>query len=647
MNNKENKLVINRPLVFLCGPAFNKDNPFDRRKLTADYIKDKSPKGTRKRERNVFRLVPIIVDNIFDDPFIKDYSLSLKTMEEIVAEVAYRTYIFLDTMSTSYELGLFDTFRADNQINVFLEDRKYNENNYVGEYVKKSISTNPKSKIHEYFPVKDEKQYLHFKNNEIPDEVKKVIDKDFDNLYERLKDGAIVPFVATSKRKANEISFLKMHNEINFYLGIKLAFYLAINLLSKKYIDDVVQHESFKEAFECFKSNIVDLYITSPHCPDSIEFILKRPECNLFFGNDGMDAELVFKHIICILYKISISEGDKNIRTGRLYRPDFKSLRQINVADQLLSIKDYQLNIIKRFYKNKNDFLEKRIIVTSGKKRQIITYKNNRNGRELRKMHEQMASRLYYFFPPHECSFAYKNGASIKDCILKHINSKSFIKLDIHSFFNSINKGKLVVALRERINKELKVKAPKNISLRTYSTYLKPFIDICAYSSHLPLGLVTSPILSDIYMNSLDFDFSKFCKKDVYTRYADDILISNRSSKHSFDNELEKLISLLLEKGLTVNQKKKAVVKFNNEGDSIHYVGINIVYKKDGSILTISKKYLEEYTKTIARYEKDLEKNEEKVIGIINYVKLISFQSFSKLQSIYLRKFKKELPYTK
>ena len=107
MSNKA--IRIYRPLVFLCGPYYNKDNPLNRRKILFDYIRSKRETIILgEKNKFVFSLVPVIVDEIFsDNKLIDDLGLNLKELEEIVANISYRTYIFLDSMSTSFEYGLF------------------------------------------------------------------------------------------------------------------------------------------------------------------------------------------------------------------------------------------------------------------------------------------------------------------------------------------------------------------------------------------------------------------------------------------------------------------------------------------------------------------------------------------------------------
>ena len=56
---------------------------------------------------------------------------------------------------------------------------------------------------------------------------------------------------------------------------------------------------------------------------------------------------------------------------------------------------------------------------------------------------------------------------------------------------------------------------------------IKEITDICFVNGQLALGMVTSPILSNIYMDFFDARFHDKYPELVYTRYSDDILISS------------------------------------------------------------------------------------------------------------------------
>ena len=72
------------------------------------------------------------------------------------------------------------------------------------------------------------------------------------------------------------------------------------------------------------------------------------------------------------------------------------------------------------------------------KVRTIITYKDNQLGQQLRIAHSFLNNFLPNLYSSSKHSFAYKKGICCLDALKDHLKSKLFIRLDIHSFFESI-----------------------------------------------------------------------------------------------------------------------------------------------------------------------------------------------------------------
>lgn len=125
----------------------------------------------------------------------------------------------------------------------------------------------------------------------------------------------------------------------------------------------------------------------------------------------------------------------------------------------------------------------------------------------------------------HSAAFAYCKGKSVRNVLVRHEKAGSnwFLKLDIHHFFDSTSLGDAASQIQR---------------IWPFSTW-----DICDIQSKLacmfPKGLMrqgpaSSPGLSNLIMIPFDFRMSAWAKANgfVYTRYADDMLISH---KNKFD----------------------------------------------------------------------------------------------------------------
>lgn len=119
----------------------------------------------------------------------------------------------------------------------------------------------------------------------------------------------------------------------------------------------------------------------------------------------------------------------------------------------------------------------------------------------------------------HNSAYAYVPNRSIKQALEQHTknNSHWFLKLDIKHFFPSCNL-KFVV-------KQLK----KIYPFEYYSKKdLESMICTCFLNDELPQGTPMSPMLTNLIMIPIDYAINKYAQEHslVYTRYADDILIS-------------------------------------------------------------------------------------------------------------------------
>ena len=130
----------------------------------------------------------------------------------------------------------------------------------------------------------------------------------------------------------------------------------------------------------------------------------------------------------------------------------------------------------------------------------------------------------------HTAAFAYIRGRSTIDAIKKHQQhgSRWFLKLDCHGFFPSTT--------IEFVEKQFAKIFPFSI-LYSYGMEkeLRDALDLCFLNGGLPQGTPISPLITNIMMIPIDHylfnglrDCEELQESLVYTRYADDILISSR-----------------------------------------------------------------------------------------------------------------------
>lgn len=163
----------------------------------------------------------------------------------------------------------------------------------------------------------------------------------------------------------------------------------------------------------------------------------------------------------------------------------------------------------------------------------------------------------------HDSAWAYVKGRDVVKAMTEHTANKSkwFLKLDLHDFFGSCNKEFIVERLAMIYPFAL------YLSDERVKTALVRLAEFATLNDGLPQGTPLSPILTNLIMVSFDYEMTRLIYKSVnigiipkqkyvYTRYADDIIIS---SKIKYDytrlvREIER--KLLKDTPLTINKEK-------------------------------------------------------------------------------------------
>ncbi len=272
-------------------------------------------------------------------------------------------------------------------------------------------------------------------------------------------------------------------------------------------------------------------------------------------------------------------------------------------------------------------------IFKKNKLRKIITYNDDR----LREEHRIIADKINGCFEPSVFSKGYIKGQSIYTNAISHLYNNYFIKTDIKDFFPSLNHN----VLRNCIYNELKdIISPKDCEL---------LIKKCSISNKgLPLGLITSPVLSNIYMKKFDIALYKklkklSCNNIIYTRYADDIIISFKSCSNPFfmyKSIIKTIESLLNDINLKLNVKKTKFIKFNIT-KQVKVTGVSIVEKNNQRRLSVGRNNKREFFYEVLNIKKSANKDLKKIKqlkGKMSFYLSIEKTGFDDFLSINMRK---------
>jgi hypothetical protein len=167
---------------------------------------------------------------------------------------------------------------------------------------------------------------------------------------------------------------------------------------------------------------------------------------------------------------------------------------------------------------------------------------------ELKEIQKEIYNMLVRFGAhAHDAAYAYVKERTCLSAIQKHRDKQTeyFYKFDLHDFFPSCTTEVLTNTLQQVYP-----------FCMLSSDVLTQIITVATYNGALPQGSPLSPLLCNMVLLSFDWAMHYSIKHfdGVYTRYADDLLISFKSKKQlSF---VENIIKGHLPEGLELNADK-------------------------------------------------------------------------------------------
>lgn len=299
--------------------------------------------------------------------------------------------------------------------------------------------------------------------------------------------------------------------------------------------------------------------------------------------------------------------------------------------------------LVDEYIAHPEEFIRTFTVVINGKRRNIITYQPNEKGAKLRNLQRLFVCVLHGLHQPSEHSYAYKEGTSTKACLEHHLTNGHFLKTDIHAFFDSVS----FELLREKV-------FALSPMMRRQHAYWTKILSACFYEGKMPIGFVSSPMLSDIFLKDVDERFGNM-EGISYTRYADDFIVSaaGDDAEKRLQAVLDELKGEIEARQLELNKKKTYFRHLRQEGDAIHVLGLNLVRTAgETNRITVSDRFIRETSMELCQLmqeKKQLNDWEARkrfctVMGKVGYITYASEQSTRKLQKMLWVKTGKDIP---
>jgi RNA-directed DNA polymerase len=180
----------------------------------------------------------------------------------------------------------------------------------------------------------------------------------------------------------------------------------------------------------------------------------------------------------------------------------------------------------------------------------------------------------------HDASYAYRAGRSATGCATRHLGARWLIKLDIRDFFHQFDEAQVFSVFRSlgysrlvsfelaRLCTRLPGSEATWLPRKFMSTSARHYPNMRyqpARPGYLPQGAPTSGAIANALSYQLDEALTALAIKNdmVYTRYADDLLLSSAGPFEAdrARNILAECARLVRMYGLPVNQRKTRVVR--------------------------------------------------------------------------------------
>lgn len=157
-------------------------------------------------------------------------------------------------------------------------------------------------------------------------------------------------------------------------------------------------------------------------------------------------------------------------------------------------------------------------------------------------LHRSFTAQLPYEAPDHVHGFV--RGRSTVSNASQHLGKKCVLRVDLEDFFPSISAAMVKASLQENGYEE------KAAQLA---------VSIVTIAGKLPIGLSTSPFLSNMVFLSTDRSLAEYAQSEglSFTRYVDDLTFSGEAT----DRHREDIYRILDDAGWSVNTRKTVFMR--------------------------------------------------------------------------------------
>lgn len=216
--------------------------------------------------------------------------------------------------------------------------------------------------------------------------------------------------------------------------------------------------------------------------------------------------------------------------------------------------------------------------------------------------------------------YSYRKGVNPHEVAIAHALNRAFFQTDFEDFFGNIDRA---------LTKATILSQRDRVPISDLYFHIERILDLTTVNGALPSGFPTSPPISNVCLTPFDNDLEKYCRSWdlVYTRYADDIVISGqcREALGGVESKLTELLTYHFAGNLKLNKAKR---KLTTVGRKTRILGmavlpngrVTIDMKLKKRIEVLLHFYIRSREKFLDVFDGDLDGGIQKLSGYINYI---------------------------
>lgn len=250
-------------------------------------------------------------------------------------------------------------------------------------------------------------------------------------------------------------------------------------------------------------------------------------------------------------------------------------------------------NMFNAYFNNKKDFSDFHKIRTEEEVHLIPLKRNSAElyqcSDKLKAIHNFLARFVFSEMPVRkDIVFSYRKEVNITDAVRPHCESDYIYRTDISKFFPSISAN----AVSEKLKKYCA--HISTVDVEDVRENIERIVYLCTLNNQLPVGFASSPSISNFCFYDYDNLIESYCRERnyIYSRYADDLIISSNSEidKENITADLSAILTSDALLRLCVNYKKTKIITKKYERKIL---GVSILNNGKMTVSKTTKKDIE------------------------------------------------------